>query len=155
MKKEGKCPCNSNKQFVDCCEPILQNLGNAKTAEQLMRSRYTAFTLADNEYLMKSWAAETRPEDIHAEDDRIQWLKLQVEECEQGGLEDKTGIVTFTASFLSSGHLCKLHEKSNFIKEKDTWYYLDGKSESDTSKVGRNAPCPCGSGKKYKRCCCQ
>ena len=154
MEKLTTCPCGSGKQFKECCEPILQGINKATTAEQLMRSRYTAFTLADNDYLMKSWAAETRPEEINSEDGSIQWLNLQVEECEKGNAEDETGFVTFTASFLSSGHLCKLHEKSSFIKEKDLWYYLDGETESRTQKVGRNAPCPCGSGKKYKRCCC-
>ena len=155
MKKKETCPCGSDKQFKECCQPIIQGINKATTAEQLMRSRYTAFTLADNDYLMKSWAAETRPEEINAEDGSIQWLNLQVEECEKGSAKDETGFVTFTASFLSSGHLCKLHEKSSFIKEKDLWYYLEGETESRTQKVGRNAPCPCGSGKKYKRCCCK
>ncbi|HID03192.1 MAG TPA: hypothetical protein EYP18_08305 [Desulfobacterales bacterium] len=154
MEKKDICPCGSDKQLKECCEPIIQGIKNAKTAEQLMRSRYTAFTLAANDYLLSSWAEETRPETVQAEDGAIQWLNLQIEECEKGAAEDETGLVTFTASFLSSGHLCKLHEKSSFIKENDLWYYLDGETDSRTEKVGRNAPCPCGSGKKYKRCCC-
>ena len=155
MKKSNTCPCGSDKVLKDCCEPIIQGISKAKTAEQLMRSRYTAFTIANNEYLLKSWAKATRPETINAEDGSIQWLELQVEECEKGNAEDETGFVTFTARFLSSGHLCSLHEKSSFIKENALWYYLDGETESHTQKVGRNTQCPCGSGKKYKRCCCQ
>lgn len=154
MVEKEQCPCGNDKTFTECCEPILKERKNAETAEQLMRSRYTAFTLGDNEYILKSWAAETRPQSVQTDAASIQWLKLQVDKCHKGGTNDKAGLVTFTASFLSGGHLCKLHEESSFIKEKDIWYYLEGKSESDTSKVGRNASCPCGSGKKYKRCCC-
>ena len=118
-----------------------------------MRSRYTAFTLADNTYLMTSWAPETRPKEVKAENDAIQWIGLDVEECEKGGTEDEDGSVTFTAGFLSSGHLCQLQEKSRFVRQEGLWYYLDGKTESKTHKVGRNEACPCGSGKKYKKCC--
>jgi SEC-C motif domain protein len=153
-KENNKCPCCSDKLFADCCQPVIEDHSNAKTAEQLMRSRYTAFTLANNQYLMDSWAQETRPKEIYAEEESIQWLNLEVEKCEKGSSGDEDGYVTFTARFLSSGHLCRLHEKSSFIKDGGLWYYLDGETESDTEKVGRNAPCPCGSGKKYKRCCC-
>jgi len=154
MNKKGQCPCCSGRQFEDCCSPVLHDQSLATTAEQLMRSRYTAFTLANNDYLIKSWAVQTRPEEIQTEDDSTQWLGLEIEECENGKPADATGSVTFTASFLSGGHLCKLHEKSVFIREDNLWYYLDGETSSHTQKVGRNAPCPCGSGKKYKRCCC-
>ena len=152
--KNEKCPCCSDKLFTDCCKPVIADHSNAKTAEQLMRSRYTAFTLADNKYLMDSWSLKTRPKEIHAEEDGIQWITLEVEKCEKGNSDDQDGFVTFTARFLSSGNLCRLHEKSSFIKDGGLWYYLDGVTESDTEKVGRNTPCPCGSGKKYKRCCC-
>ncbi|MCK5070558.1 MAG: SEC-C domain-containing protein [Desulfocapsa sp.] len=154
VKQDAKCPCCSDLPFSDCCKPFIQGQKTAKTAEQLMRSRYTAFTLADNQYLMDSWAKETRPKEIHTEDDTIQWLSLEIKECENGTIKDTDGFVGFTARFLSGGHLCKLHEKSSFIKEDNVWYYLDGETESETEKVGRNTPCPCGSGKKYKRCCC-
>jgi len=150
----SKCPCCSEKLFKDCCKPVIEDHSKAVTAEQLMRSRYTAFTLSDNQYLMDSWAAETRPESAQIEDSGIQWLTLEVLNCEKGGEKDSDGLVNFSARFLSSGHLCSLHEKSSFIKEDGLWYYLDGETRSDTAKIGRNAPCPCGSGKKYKRCCC-
>ncbi|MEA3467773.1 MAG: YchJ family metal-binding protein [Thermodesulfobacteriota bacterium] len=154
MNTKEQCPCCSGELFTHCCAPILRNQSKAETAEQLMRSRYTAFTLADNTYLLDSWSSETRPEEMKAEEDSIQWLGLDVEEHEQGGKDDEEGSVTFTASFLSSGHLCHLHEISRFVKFEGLWYYLDGKAESKTQKVGRNEACPCGSGKKYKKCCC-
>ncbi len=153
MNTENNCPCGNNKPFAACCAPVLDDQSKAQTAEQLMRSRYCGYTLAKNEYLMESWAQETRPRELDVEAASIQWLGLEVEECTKGGREDKEGTVTFTASFLSSGHLCKLHEKSRFIRHNTLWYYLDGETESTTAKVGRNVPCPCGSGRKYKRCC--
>lgn len=153
VKHDAKCPCCSGHLFSDCCKPVIQDQKSAITAEQLMRSRYTAFTLADNQYLMNSWAKETRPKEIHTEDDNIQWLSLEIKECEDGTSNDTKGFVNFTARFLSGGHFCKLHERSSFIKENNLWCYLDGETDSETEKVGRNTPCPCGSGKKYKRCC--
>ena len=99
MEKTDICPCGSDKQLKECCEPIIQGIKNAETAEQLMRSRYTAFTFAANDYLLNSWARETRPETVRAEEGSIQWLNLQIEACEKGTAEDETGLVTFTASF--------------------------------------------------------
>lgn len=155
MNKDTHCPCKSGKLYADCCAPILNNKCIAETAEQLMRSRYTAFTLADSTYLLKSWASETKPSTLNVEDESvIQWIGLDIEECTNGGLLDMDGSVTFTASFISSGQLCHLHEKSNFIKRDGHWYYLGGKTKSTAQKVGRNEKCPCGSGKKYKKCCC-
>lgn len=118
-----------------------------------MRSRYTAFTMQENDYLLQSWAQETRPETLDSEEGAVRWIGLQVEETEKGGEGDDTGTVCFTATFIVSTHLCQLHEKSNFIKKDNQWFYLDGIPESTTKKITRNAKCPCGSGKKFKRCC--
>ncbi|MBU0945899.1 MAG: YchJ family protein [Proteobacteria bacterium] len=149
------CPCGSKKPFASCCAPILKDHRKAITAEQLMRSRYSAYTLAKNEYLITTWATETRPDslDLDLDDTSIKWLELEIEECEGGETGDEKGTVTFTARFLSSGHLCQLHEKSRFVRRQNLWYYLDGETHSTTAKVGRNSPCPCGSEKKYKKCC--
>ncbi len=119
-----------------------------------MRSRYTAFTLGNNDFLKKSWARETRPGEINSDDKAIRWLDLQIERCEGGTKDSSKGTVSFTARFMGGGHLCYLHEKSSFIKKDGLWFYLDGETESTTEKIGRNRPCPCGSGKKHKRCCC-
>jgi SEC-C motif domain protein len=153
MTNKTSCPCGSGKTFTDCCEVVLDDHSKALTALQLMRSRYTAYTLARNEYLKESWAPETRPEELDVEDSTIQWLGLDIEGYDQGEQADTEGTVTFTARFLSSGHHCKLQEQSRFIKRDNFWYYLDGKNNSSTRKTGRNEPCPCGSGKKFKKCC--
>ena len=153
MTHEKRCPCGSSNDFASCCEPIIRGRQNAATAEQLMRSRYSAYTIKDSAYLLDSWAEETRPGQLDLDTDPISWVGLSIEACEDGSEEDSAGTVTFTARFLSSGHLCLLHEESRFIKAENRWYYVDGKTHSSTTKMGRNEPCPCGSGKKYKKCC--
>ncbi len=153
MMKNKPCPCGSTTSFAECCALIIKDHSLAKTAEQLMRSRYTAFTLEDNNYLLKTWAKENRPETLNIEEAPVQWLDLKVENYEEGKEQDSKGTVTFTARFISSGHLCHLHEESRFVREDNKWFYLDGTPESSTKKISRNEKCPCGSGKKYKRCC--
>jgi len=153
MSEQQPCPCGSSKTFTECCMPILQGSVRAETAEQLMRSRYTAFSEMDNEYLLASWAVKTRPEQLDNDETGVNWIKLEITETEQGTAQDNSGTVSFIASFIASGHLCQMQEKSRFIKEDNTWFYLDGIPKSSTKKIARNSLCPCGSGKKFKRCC--
>lgn len=153
MSSEKQCPCGSKIPFAICCEPILKNHAKAKTAEQLMRSRYTAFTMDENTYLLTSWAKETRPEKMDTKETPVQWLGLEVASTEDGGETDDKGTVDFIAHFIVTSRFCHLREKSRFVKEDNKWFYLDGVSESSTEKIPRNAPCPCGSEKKFKRCC--
>ncbi len=147
------CPCGSKKLLAECCMPVILGTIKAVTAEQLMRSRYTAFSEMNNDYLLASWAAETRPEQLDTDETPVKWIGLEILATEQGTAQDTDGSVSFIASFIVSGHLCHLQEKSRFIKEADCWFYLDGTPESSTKKIARNSPCPCGSGKKFKRCC--
>jgi len=153
MSEQQQCPCGSKKTYVECCMPVLESTARAETAEQLMRSRYTAFSKMNNEYLLASWAAKTRPKQLDTDETPVKWINLEILDTEQGTAQDANGTVSFIASFIVSGHLCHLQEKSSFIKEDDTWFYLDGIPESSTKKIPRNSSCPCGSGKKFKRCC--
>jgi len=150
---DEQCPCCSEKTYATCCKPLLQGKAKAKTAEQLMRSRYTAFSKKANDYLLASWAVKTRPQALDTDETPINWIGLEILETEKGSEQDDIGTVQFVASFIVSSRLCKLKEKSHFIKEDDSWFYVDGEPESTTEKIARNAPCPCGSGKKFKRCC--
>jgi len=120
-----------------------------------MRSRYSAFMLKDSEYLSSSWHPSTRPVEIDLESDPIKWLELSVIKAMDGGEDDLEGMVIFRARFEHNGQSGELVEKSRFVREDGTWFYLDGEQPSDDPgvKVGRNESCPCGSGKKYKRCC--
>jgi len=153
MNSRQLCPCGSKKLLAECCLPVIKGTTKAETAEQLMRSRYTAFSERNNEYLLASWAAETRPAQLDADEAPIKWIGLEILATEEGKAKDTKGIVRFIASFIASSHLCRLQEKSRFIRVDDTWFYLDGIPESTTEKIARNSPCPCGSGKKFKRCC--
>lgn len=119
-----------------------------------MRSRYTAHVLVHVEYLFETHDPRTRatldPEGVRRWAEQTQWLGLTIVETEAGGPEDDHGVVTFAARH-DAGDGPKLHhERSTFRKEAGRWVYVDGRPGRPP---GRNAPCLCGSGKKFKRCC--
>ena len=158
MTKKTPCPCTSGALYADCCEPFLLGTPNAPTAVALMRSRYTAYVLADVDYLLKTWHPSTRPAAI----DKTTipgWHGLRIIQAEGGEEGDDQGVVEFEASAIVGKKLCHLHERSRFAKEDGAWSYIDGELKDSgppkamTMKVGRNEPCPCGSGKKSKKCC--
>ena len=72
------CPCGSEKSYSQCCEPFLSDMAQPDTAESLMRSRYTAYTLKDSAYLYKTWHALTQPKSINLDDDQMQWDRLEI-----------------------------------------------------------------------------
>lgn len=119
-----------------------------------MRSRYTAYTLGREGYLLASWHATTRPASIDAAAGP-EWLGLEVIDCRGGAQGEAVGEVEFRARYRDRGQPGALHERSRFCSEAGQWFYLDGTlfPPTDVPQAGRNAPCPCGSGKKYKRCC--
>jgi SEC-C motif domain protein len=160
MKK--LCPCQSSENFSDCCEPIISGKKTAETAEALMRSRYSAYTFNNVHYLLKTWHHSTRPEFKDFDSENItKWISLVVKKVEGGERSDIRGKVEFIAAAKAMGSITTLHEISNFIKEDGLWFYVDGDilepdgggNNKNNTKVGRNAPCPCGSGKKFKKCC--
>jgi SEC-C motif domain protein len=152
------CPCNSGNSYSLCCEPLIAGHKNAVTAEALMRSRYTAYVVKDADYLLRTWHQSTKPAAI-ASATIPDWYGLHVVRTEVGDEGDTHGVVEFKAKAIFRKKVWNLHEVSRFVKENNQWFYVDGdilESPPVTSnKVGRNAPCPCGSGKKYKKCCGQ
>lgn len=155
------CACGSNKDYVECCGVFITGTEHAPTPEALMRSRYTAFTEANIDYIartMKGRAADRfKAEESRAWAEQVEWLKLEIIETH---LESDTkGFVEFTAHFLQNKKRHVLHEISEFHAENGVWYYVDGKGPEHVSlpikasRVGRNDACLCGSGKKYKKCC--
>ncbi len=110
--------------------------------EELMRSRYDAFVREDWEYLAKTSIHQTFEE--LSSTMPISWLKLDV-------INAHDNIVEFKAYYREDGIIHLLHEKSKFILQDEVWKYLDG--ELLNTKIQRNESCPCGSGKKFKRCC--
>jgi len=148
------CPCGSAVEYSLCCQPYLSGSQVAPDPSHLMRSRYSAFVMKDVDYLISTWhptchAATFRP-DIEAGFNRTQWLGLTVFE-HASGKNDTEGYVSFIARFNEDGKAGAIIERSRFLKENGRWYYIDG----TRPQFGRNDPCPCGSGKKFKKCCGQ
>lgn len=122
------CYCGSLNPFTNCCEKVHKNLAEAKTAEQLMRSRYSAFVVANGDYLMASHHTKTRnlkeKKSIVAWAKSVQWIKLEILETSKGKQNDSEGTVTFNAYFYERGTIEVIHEKSAFVKENNHWKYL-------------------------------
>ncbi|MGR9046411.1 MAG: YchJ family protein [Gammaproteobacteria bacterium] len=158
MNTSDRCLCGSGLPYRQCCAPYHTGDNIPDTAESLMRSRFTAFALHNAAYLLSTWDAAARPVDIDISKDRAEWLRLEIVGTKKGGKHDSKGLVEFRAYFLQDGEEHVMHELSRFKKAGGRWFYLDGVVKS-IGKVGlqtdqgRNAPCPCGSGKKFKRCC--
>ncbi|MBI5462149.1 MAG: SEC-C domain-containing protein [Gammaproteobacteria bacterium] len=148
------CPCGSGRSFAVCCAPALSGQCLPETAEALMRSRFTAFVRGDSAYLLSSWYPRTRPVRLDLSDQPA-WQGLEIVRSDAGTTTDNEAQVEFIAHFRSDAGAGRLHERSNFVREHGRWLYVDGAILPATSpaKPGRNAPCPCGSGRKFKQCC--
>ncbi len=163
MSEKNLCPCGSKKEYTSCCQPIISGAVFAKTAEALMRARYTAYAKHEIDFIISSCITKDKESEIDKEETRkwsenSDWLGLSIIRTERGLENDTTGIVEFTATYSQKG-LKEVHkEKANFEKKDDRWYYSHGSITPTTvvregAKIGRNDPCPCNSGKKYKQCC--
>lgn len=157
------CPCSSGSSYNDCCGPFHSGKSWPEFPEKLMRARYSAFAKGAVNFLHDSLHPDHRGEfDIDG-------MKTWAESSTWSGLEiieafsdeetpDTVGHVEFCAAYEIRGQHFDHHELSHFHKADGKWYYVDGEvfhtpiRRSD-SKVGRNDPCSCGSGKKYKKCC--
>lgn len=142
---------------MSCCGAYISGPAKPATAEALMRSRYTAYTQRNDEYLLRTWHPDTRPHDEPPSDDaNTVWTGLEILRTEAGAENDQRGIVEFVARCEVRGTPSQLHEISHFCHEDGEWLYLDGEAQKPhrrgEAKIGRNDPCPCGSGRKYKYC---
>ena len=147
----------------DCCLPLIRGKAKATTAEKLMRSRYAAFVLGEIDYIIATHHSKTvgevdRP-GIEEWSKKSKWLGLNIIDTHAGREGDEQGTVTFHVQYEMDGKVHDHREHSLFEKEKGEWKFLDAqpaKAETvrrEEPKVGRNDPCPCGSGKKHKKCC--
>jgi SEC-C motif domain protein len=116
------CPCGG-ATYEQCCGRFIEQGEVAQTAEQLMRSRYTAYTRCDDAYLKATWHASTRPEQVVAQDDDAKWLGLEVRRHVPAG---DAATVEFVARYKTAGRAHRLHEVSNFVREQGRWFYVDG-----------------------------
>lgn len=155
------CPCGTGRPYSDCCEPLINGTRPAATAEELMRSRYSAYTKAEVAYILNTTHPDHRG-DFDEKGTRewaenSVWEGLEIRNVWGGGAEDSEGKVEFVASYRDKSVRRSHHELAEFKKEDGSWYFVDGvgvKPEPlKSAKVGRNEPCPCGSGQKYKKCC--
>ena len=150
---DANCPCGSGNTLDACCGRYHSGLP-APSAEQLMRSRYSAYVFGLIDYLkattlpiqqdsldlqsMKDWSVSST------------WLGLDVEESQVIGGQPEHALVSFTARWHDLAGEHAQHERSAFVQHDGKWYFID---PTITLKAGRNDPCPCGSGQKFKKCC--
>ena len=154
------CPCGSGLVFTACCEPYITGKAAAPTALALMRSRYSAYAKGALDYLVTSCVGGDEGVDREATkkwSERSEWLGLRILGTEKGGSSDDVGSVEFVATYVQGGLKDEHHERAKFVKKEGAWLYEEGEIVPETitraaPKVGRNEPCPCGSGKKYKKC---
>lgn len=157
------CICGLEPSTDECCGRFLKGEGRPETAEALMRSRYVAYVNEDIDYIMNSHDPKT----VHTQErsyaakwaNEATWDGLEIVATENGGLTDVEGVVEFKARYRIDNQPAIHHERSIFRKDGDIWYYVDGELvkpqtvRREQPKVGRNDPCSCGSGVKYKKCC--
>lgn len=170
------CACGTGKTYEDCCGLFISGKVRPSTAEALMRSRYTAFAKAEIDYLKSTLAPESGNDfDAKATKQwatKSEWKGLKILSTKKGGPSDDTGVVEFIATYRQNGVTLDHHEVSEFRKENGKWLFVNGESHThkegedhdhhhkapqvtvlrDAPKIGRNDPCTCGSGKKYKKC---
>lgn len=153
------CVCGNPGTTEECCGALISGARTARTAEELMRSRYAAYVQGAIDYLVETHDPDSRSSFDEGSARRwsaqARWQGLSVVAVEGGGPADTTGVVEFIARYAQDGHPQAHHERSRFRKLGDCWYYMDGAAPPVTrqQRVGRNERCPCGSGRKYKRCC--
>jgi SEC-C motif-containing protein len=157
------CPCGSPFSFSECCGPLIKGERAARTAEELMRSRYSAYVKKELDYIFTSLHPEHRS-DYDAKSTQVwaesaEWHGIEIMDAKAGGENDAEGQVEFVVTFTDKGTRQQYHELSSFKKESGTWFFTTGKhlpppqAVRTAPKTGRNDPCPCGSGKKFKKCC--
>lgn len=169
----SSCPCGSKAAYEQCCKIAHTNHSAVTTPEQLMRSRYSAHVFGLVDYVINTYHPSCNAEEQRSGiSDSIQsdWCGLEVLNIDDGSHKDE-GFVEFKAHFNEDGQQYCLAERSRFIRENGLWYYIDGtfpeqpeeppeekidprlNQTVESFKIGRNDPCICGSGKKYKKCC--
>ncbi len=123
MFSNQPCPCGSSHSFSKCCELFLTDKEKPKTAEQLMRSRYSAFVTENEPYLLNTWQLINRPKHVDF-DQETKWLGLKIIQCKAGLAEDAYGWVKFVARYKVAGKAERIEELSYFVKDNDQWLYV-------------------------------
>ncbi|MGW8247329.1 MAG: YchJ family protein [Acidiferrobacterales bacterium] len=127
MSKRNKtnlCFCGSGLTYTDCCGRYIDESVIVPTPEHLMRSRYSAYCLGDEAYLLKTWHSSTRPASLDLNNNPVKWIGLEIIDAPE--VLGDSGSVEFVARFKQNGRAGKLHENSRFLREQDRWLYVDG-----------------------------
>ena len=158
------CPCQSGKSYAECCEPIIRGTTLAATPEALMRSRYTAYAKQEISWLRDSLEKTQRGDfdekSVEQWSRESEWIGIEIRQTRTEE-EKNVGWVEFNARFKQNGVTRDHHELGEFRKVDGKWFFYDGRGikpapfKHEKPQVGRNDPCPCGSGKKFKKCCGQ
>ena len=156
------CICGSGIESDNCCAPI--HAGQpAPTALALMRARYAAYAMGNIDYVERTCVQELRKEfnrlDAERYSEEAEWLGLNILRVVDGEVEDQTGQVEFRIQYKHKGQKLTQHELADFRRVDGEWFYSNYEINPKSAPVvhgeraGRNDPCPCGSEKKYKKCC--
>lgn len=153
----SECHCGKKINFTSCCEPVIRGDARASTAEQLMRARYSAYAALAVDFLHDSLHPDSREDfDFDATKqwaETAEWRQLTILDTQAGQQDDMSGTVDFVAEYIDQAGVMQRHcERSRFKKQQGEWFFCDGQALA-AQKVGRNDLCPCGSGKKHKKCC--
>ena len=131
-REKSLCPCKSRMSYAECCMPFHHGKAKPETAEQLMRSRYSAYFFRLIDSLIETTHPGTRDPGLRADLEKtlhqVNWSYLTIINVSRGGKKDKTGKVEFVADYFVDGEPHELHERSRFKRHKGAWKYLDGKA---------------------------
>ena len=157
------CPCGSGQPYDQCCQPMIQGDARAQTAEQLLRSRYSAHVKEQIDYIYDTTYPTQRVNinrnQVAEWSRKSQWLGLEILNVHNGQAADESGTIEFMAYYRDKDKKITHHETATFKKDAGCWFFFDGQAPKPVQvirkspKVGRNDPCPCGSGRKFKKCC--
>ena len=156
------CPCCSGAEYTQCCEAIVVGSKIASTPLELMRSRYTAHVVKNMPHIIRTMRG--KPLKLFDEEktrtewfEQCTWDRLEIIEASEVTASDHEGIVEFKAHYTFEGAQHVMHERSKFQKDQGQWFYVARQNNlagvENSAKIGRNDPCSCGSGKKFKKCC--
>lgn len=119
------CPCGTGSNYGACCGRLIRGAAEARTAEELMRSRYSAYALGELDYVFRTWHPKTRPADVTAAPG-VTFAGLEISDIVAGGPDDDLGVVEFTARLRGAEGISELHERSRFSRRAGHWMYVDG-----------------------------
>jgi SEC-C motif domain protein len=124
------CLCGLGINYELCCGRFIETNNNPPTAEELMRSRYSAYVLKKQDYILKTWHPSKRPKNLDLENDTSKYFTLKVLKVLKGLEKDFEGTVEFEAMFEQGGKIYKMRELSSFVKKNRIWFYRDGLCET-------------------------